>query len=288
MIFFEFEYHRPKTLEEALDLLSQDGYIPILGGTDVVVKMRAKRLKPKGVVDLKGIDELHTFSFSKDEGMVIGAALTMNELIEEHPEVKENYPVFYQAIKKVGAYQTRNRATVAGNIGNSSPAADSVPPLLTYNAKLRLVSKEGERIVELKDFFTGPGKNVLKQGEIIHSIIVPYEGESIGMYYKLSRIKAVDLSTIGVALTVIDPKGKRDIRIALASVAPTPLRVFEAEDFIRGKDLTPEVVEEFAKIVQKATSPITDARGTKEYRYEMAYVLPKKILRELGLYEEVS
>ena len=288
MIPFEFEYHRPSTLEEALEILSQDGMIPILGGTDVVVKMRARRLKPKGVVDLKGIEELHTFKFSKEEGMVIGAAVTMNELIEEHPEVKENYPVFHQAIRKVGAYQTRNRATVAGNIGNSSPAADSVPSLLTYNAKLRLVSKEGERIVELKDFFTGPGKNILKQGEIIHSIIVPYEGPSIGMYYKLSRIKAVDLSTIGVAITVIDPDGKRDIRVALASVAPTPIRVFEAEEFIRGKELTPEVVEEFARIVQRNTSPITDTRGTKEYRYEMAYVLPKKILRELGLYKEVS
>ncbi len=288
MIPLDFSYSRPTTLEEALDILSEEGMIPILGSTDVVVKLRARRLKPKGVVDLKAIEELHSFSFSKEEGMVIGAAVTMNELIEDHPEVKENYPVFYQAIRKVGAYQTRNRATVAGNIGNSSPAADSVPPLLTYNAKLKLVSKEGERIVELKDFFTGPGKNILKQGEIIHSIIVPYEGPSIGMYYKLSRIKAVDLSTIGVALTVIDPDGKRDIRIALASVAPTPIRVFEAEDFIRGKELTPEVVDEFAKIVQRNTNPITDTRGTKEYRYEMAYVLPKKILRELGLYEEVS
>ncbi len=288
MISFDFEYHRPSSLDEALDVLSKEGYIPIMGGTDVVVKMRAKRLKPKGVVDLKFIDELHAFEFSKEKGMLIGAALTMNELAEEYPAVRENYPAFYQAIKKVGAYQTRNRATVAGNIGNSSPAADSVPPLLTYNAKLRLVSKEGERTVELKDFFTGPGQNVLKKGEIIHSIIVPYEGESIGIYYKLSRIKAVDLSTIGVALTVIDPEGKRDIRIALASVAPIPLRVFEAEEFIRGKELTPDVVDEFARIVQKATSPITDARGTKEYRYEMAYVLPKKILRELGLYEEVS
>ena len=288
MISFDFEYHRPSSLDEALDVLSKEGYIPIMGGTDVVVKMRAKRLKPKGVVDLKFIDELHAFEFSKEKGMLIGAALTMNELAEEYPAVRENYPAFYQAIKKVGAYQTRNRATVAGNIGNSSPAADSVPPLLTYNAKLRLVSKEGERTVELKDFFTGPGQNVLKKGEIIHSIIVPYEGESIGIYYKLSRIKAVDLSTIGVALTVIDPEGKRDIRIALASVAPIPLRVFEAEEFIRGKELTPDVVDEFARIVQKATSPITDARGTKEYRYEMASVLPKKILRELGLYEEVS
>ncbi len=288
MIAFEFEYHKPKNLEEALDILSNDGYIPILGGTDVVVKMRARKLKPKGVVDLKFIEELHRFDFSKDRGMVIGAAITMNELIEDHPEVRENYPVLYQAIKKVGAYQTRNRATIAGNIGNSSPAADSVPPLLTYNAELKLVSKDGERIVKLKDFFTGPGQNILKSGEIIHSIIVPYEGPSIGMYYKLSRIKAVDLSTIGVALTVIDPDGERDIRIALASVAPKPLRVFEAEDFIRGKELTEEVVEEFAKMVQKSTSPITDARGTKEYRYEMAYVLPKKILRELGLFKEVS
>jgi len=288
MIAFDFAYHKPASLQEAFELLNEEGAIPIMGSTDVVVKMRARRLKPKAVVDLKFVDELKFFKFDPKEGMVFGSAVTMNELIEDHPEVKEHYPVFYQAIKKVGAYQTRNRATVAGNIGNSSPAADSVPPLLTYNAKLKIVSKEGERVVELKDFFTGPGKNVLKQGEIIHSIIVPYEGKSMGMYYKLSRIKAVDLSTIGVALTVIDPEGKRDIRIALASVAPTPLRVFEAEDFIRGKELTKENVEEFAKIVQKNTSPITDARGTKEYRYEMAYVLPIKILREIGLYKEVN
>ncbi len=288
MIPFRFSYHKPSSLSEAFEILSEDGAVPMLGGTDLVVKMRAKRVTPKVVVDLKFIDELHNVSFSEDEGLVIGAAVTMNELIEDFAVVKERFPVFYQAIKKVGAYQTRNRATVAGNIANSSPAADSVPPLLTYNAKVKVVSADGERLVELKDFFTGPGRNVLKPGEIIHSIIVPYESPSIGMYYKISRIKAVDLSTIGVALTIIDPDGKRDIRVALASVAPTPVRAFKAEDYIRDKELSASSVERFAELVQESTSPITDARGSKEYRWEMAKVLPKRILRELGLFEGVA
>lgn len=285
MIAFTFDYYRPTTLDEALNLLTNEGFYPQLGGTDLIVKMRNKALKPKAVVDLKAIKELHFVKFSKEEGLEIGAAVTLNEVVAV-PEVAKYYPTFHQGVRSIGAYQTRNRGTVAGNIGNSSPAADSVPGLLTHNAKLRLVSKSGERIVELKDFFTGPGKNVRQQGEIIYSIIVPFEGEAIGRYYKIGRSRGFDLSTIGAALTVINPSGNRDIRVALASVAPTPVRAFEAEEFIKGKELTPENVEEFCNLVQKSTSPITDARGTKEYRYEMAKVLPRKLLRELGLFKE--
>jgi len=285
MITFSFEYYAPTTLSEALDLLSNEGYVPILGGTDLVVKMRACKIKPKAVVDLKKIKDLHTVNYD-NEKLVIGAAVTLNELLEEYDIVRRNFNVLYQGMKVVGAYQTRNRATLAGNIANSSPAADTVPALLTYDAKLRLISKDEERLVELKDFFLGPGKNILKSGEIIHSIIIPNVGTHVGKYYKISRVRMVDLSTIGVALTIIDPDGKRDIRVALASVAPTPIRVFEAEEFIRNKELTKENVEKFAKMVADATSPITDTRGSAEYRKKMAEVLPKRILRELGFLKE--
>lgn len=281
MIAFSFEYHTPATLSEALELLSKEGYVPVLGGTDLVVKMRAQRVKPKGVVDLKKIAELHDVNYD-GEKLVVGAAVTLNELIEEYEMVKEHFNVLYQGMKVVGAYQTRNRATLAGNIANSSPAADTVPALLTYDTELRLLSKHGERVVPLKDFFTGPGKNILRPGEIIHSVIVPDPGPHVGKYCKLSRVKVVDLSTIGVAVTVIDPEGARDIRVALASVSPTPLRVFEAEQFIKGKKLTEENVSKFAKMIADATSPITDARGSAEYRKKMAEVLPKRILRDMS------
>ncbi|AEX86066.1 hypothetical protein XO10_08255 [Marinitoga sp. 1135] len=286
MITFSYDYAKPKTLDEALELLQKDGAYPMLGGTDLIVKMRANRIKPTVVVDLKGIDELFKVDFSKENGLTFGAGIKLNVLVEEFDFVKEYYPTLYQGARVVGGYQTRNRGTVAGNICNASPASDTAPALLTYDAELNLVSKEGERTVKLTEFFVGPGKTVLKKGEIVKSIHLPFEGESIGRYYKISRIKAVDLSTIGMALTVIDPEGKRDIRVALASVAPTPVRIFEAEEFIKGKELTKENVEEFARIIHDSVSPITDARGTAEYRKRMAKILPIKLLRELNLLKE--
>ena len=286
MITFSYEYVKPKTLDEALEILSDDEAYPILGGTDLIVKMRAGRVKPRVVVDLKGIDELFHVDFSKEAGLTFGAGLKLNVLIEEFDYVKEYYPTLFQGIRVVGGYQTRNRGTVVGNICNASPASDTAPALLTYNAELNLISKNGERTVKITDFFKGPGKTVLEKGEIVKSIHLPFEGSNIGRYYKVSRIKAVDLSTIGMALTIIDPEEKREIRVALASVAPTPVRIFEAEEFIKDKELTMENVEEFAQIIQDSVTPITDARGTAEYRKRMAKILPIKLLREMKMIKE--
>ncbi|WP_129408729.1 FAD binding domain-containing protein [Marinitoga lauensis] len=286
MITFSYDYVKPKTLNEALDALNEDDAYPILGGTDLIVKMRAGRVKPKLVVDLKSIDELFHVDFSKESGLTFGAGLKLNVLIEEFDYVKEYYPTLYQGIRVVGGYQTRNRGTVVGNLCNASPASDTAPALLTYNAELNLISKNGERTVKITEFFTGPGKTVLEKGEIVKSVHIPFEGENIGRYYKVSRIKAVDLSTIGMALTIIDPDGTRDIRVALASVAPTPIRIFKAEEFIKGKELTMKNVEEFAQIIHDSVNPITDARGTAEYRKRMAKILPIKLLREMKMIKE--
>ncbi|MBM7559500.1 FAD binding domain-containing protein [Marinitoga litoralis] len=286
MITFSYDYVKPKNLEEALDILDQENVYPILGGTDLIVKMRAGVIKPNLIVDLKNIDELFHVDFSKEHGLTFGAGLKLNVLIEEFDYVREYYPTLYQGIRVVGGYQTRNRGTVVGNICNASPASDTAPALLTYNAELNLVSKSGERTVKITEFFKGPGKTVLEKGEIVKSIHIPFEGESIGRYYKISRIKAVDLATIGMALTIIDPEGARDIRVALASVAPTPIRLFEAEEFIKGKELTMENVEQFAQIIQDSVNPITDARGTAEYRKRMAKILPIKLLREMNMIKE--
>ncbi|MBO8159989.1 MAG: xanthine dehydrogenase family protein subunit M [Thermosipho sp. (in: Bacteria)] len=286
MIAFSYEYIKPKTLDEALEILnSEEEVYPILGGTDLIVKMRAGRVRPKMVVDLKGIDELFRIEFSLEKGLTIGAAVTLNSLVEDFDYVKRYFPTLYEGIRVVGGYQTRNRGTVIGNICNASPASDTAPALLTYNAKINIVSLNGERTVNIGDFFLGPGKTVLQKGEIVKSITVPYEGDNIGRYYKISRIKAVDLATIGVALTVIEPDGKREIRVALASVAPIPLRVYEAEKFINGKELTTENVERFAQIIQDNIKPITDARGTADYRKKMAKVLPIKLLKEMNLFK---
>ncbi|WGS64067.1 FAD binding domain-containing protein [Marinitoga aeolica] len=286
MITFSYDYIKPKTLNEALDALNEEDSYPILGGTDLIVKMRAGRIKPKLIVDLKGIDELFHVDFSKESGLTFGAGLKLNVLIEEFDYVKKYYPTLYQGIHVVGGYQTRNRGTVVGNLCNASPASDTAPALLTYNAELNLISKNGERTVKITEFFTGPGKTVLEKGEIVKSVHIPFEGESIGRYYKVSRIKAVDLSTIGMALTIIDPEGKREIRVALASVAPTPVRIFKAEEFIKDKELTMKNVEEFAQIIHDSVNPITDARGTAEYRKRMAKILPIKLLRELKMIKE--
>jgi len=280
----EFEYFRPTTLDEALELLNKHaGEAAILaGGTDLLVDMRLRIKRPKYVIDIKGIKELHKVEYEEGIGITIGATVTLNELLR-NKVIKEKYHVLWDAMRQMCDYHLRNRATLIGNICNASPAADSAPALLILNAKVNIASAEGTRTVDIKDFFTWVKKTVLKPNELVTSVFIPEPPKgSKGKYYKVVR-SVEDLALVGVAGLVANPKvpSERIVRLAYASVAPTPVRVFEVEELFKQDKPINELIDKAVEIVLKRLSPISDVRATKEYRLHMIEIGTRLVLKEL-------
>ena len=279
----KFEYLKPDSIKEAILILSQYGdRARILnGGTDLIVGIRDKILQPEYVVDIKTIPHLNKITYNEQEGLTIGATVTLNE-ISDSKVVQRNYPILAEACKTVGSYLVRNRATLVGNICNASPAADTAPPLSVLDAKVNIVGSDGEKTVPLNQFFVGVKKNILKKEEVVISVTVPpLRDKWVGVYLKQGRRKDVDLATVGVAVVCI----RDEIRIALGAVAPIPVRVFKAEELLRGKIIDESLLEETAKSALAEVSPISDIRSSKEYRKEIVKVLIRRaILQAKGRY----
>ncbi len=280
----EFEYFRPKTLQEALELLDKyKGDARILaGGTDLLVDMRMRIKQPKYVIDIKGIDELHTLKYEEGKGLTIGATVTLDELLN-NKIVKEKYYVLWDAIRQLADTHLRMKATLVGNICNASPAADSAPALLVLKAKVNIASVNGTRTVEIKDFFKWVKKTILEPNEMVTSIFIPEPPEGAkGRYLKFVR-SAEDLALVGIAALVANPKdpAKRIVRIALSSVAPTPVIVEEVEELFKQDKPLSELAEEAVKLVMSKVSPITDVRATKELREHMVEFGTRYLLKTL-------
>ena len=219
-----FPYVRPTTVEAAVATLQESGSRATLlaGGTDLLVRLRSGRITPTVVVDLKRIETLDAGIQQVDGVLRVGARCTMADLIAD-ARIRQEFPALVEAARVVGSVQIRNRATLAGNICNASPAADTAPPLLAYGAVVNTLGSTGERRVPLQHFFTGPGKTVRTRDEIVTSIDLPRPKEPLGAaFLRLTRRRGVDLATLTVCC-VISSAG--DLRVALGAVAPTPLLV---------------------------------------------------------------
>jgi carbon-monoxide dehydrogenase medium subunit len=287
----EFDYIRPGSLQEASRFLAQHPgeAMPFLGGTDMFVRMRDGAWCPKYLVDVKYLDGSGELYFDPQEGLSVGAAVNMNRLIA-CGEVKEHYPLLAEACRTVASHQLRTRATIAGNICNASPAGDTTGACLVYEAVLSVHGVDGLRQEPLSTFFTGPGKTVLQPGDIVTSVDLPIPPRGCaGKYIKLGRNQLSDLAIVGVtALGFPDPGaacGYR-FRIALASVAPVPLRVPEAEALLAQGPIDRAVLERAARLAQKACSPIDDVRGSGRYRSAMVRNLTLKAL--LSVWEKLN
>lgn len=275
----KFEYLKPDSIKETISILSQYGKkAQILnGGTDLIVEMRDKIIQPEYVIDIKAIPQLNKITYSEQDGLHIGATVTLNE-ISNSKVVQTRYPILLEACKTVGSYQVRNRATLVGNICNASPAADTTPPLLVLEAKVNIVGPDGEKTILLNQFFVGVKKNILKKGEIVTSVTVPpIKDEWTGVYLKQGRRKDVDLATVGVAVVCI----RDEIRIALGAVAPTPVRAFKTEELLRGKTIDESILEKAGKSALTEVSPISDVRSSKEYREEIIKVLVRRAILQV-------
>lgn len=279
----KFNYLAPTTLDEALSLLSEyKGRARVIaGGTDLVPKLKRREIKaPEYVIDLKGIPGLDEIKFDTS-GLTLGALVTIG-MVESSAKIRQKFDILAQAAQSMASPQVRNRGTIAGNICNAVPSADSAPPLLTLGARLKIVSGKGERTVNIEDFFTGPNQTTLSDNEILTEIQIAYMPPSgKGVYLKLTPRWAMDLAIVGVAVVVIPQDGICwDIRIALGAVAPTPIRAKKAEAVLKGQKLDDKLIKKAARTAAGESRPIDDHRASAEYRRDMVEVLVKRAIKQ--------
>lgn len=273
-----FHYARPESLAEALALMTEYGPAAkvLAGGTDLIVRLRTGRALPDVVIDLKRVPELSPGIRQAGAFLQIGAATVMADLITDE-RVRRHFLALAEAAHSVGSVQVRNRATLAGNVCNASPAADTVPALLVYGAVLNLVSAERTRRVPLKDFFTGPGKTVIERGELVESIDLPLSGEKqAACFERVTRRRGVDLATINVCCLV---KASGQTLFAFGAVAPTPLLVCDESGTLANPTVDPAEKDAILKSLVAHASPISDVRATRDYRAAMLLVVSRRVLR---------
>jgi carbon-monoxide dehydrogenase medium subunit len=275
----EFEYVEPASLEEAISILGSSENARVLaGGTDLILGMREKKIEPRAIVNIKRIPGLDRMQIDELGSVRIGALVTM-DAIERSEFVQTAFPILAHAAHTLGSFQIRNRATIGGNLCNASPAADTAPPLIALRAIVKIVGAKGERLVKLEDFFEGPGKTVLSRDEVLTEVEVPSQaGESYGAYLKHGPRNAMDIATVNAAMMFTLHKQKcTEARIALGSVAPVPLRARKAETEIHGKMIDESSVRRVAEVASEECSPISDLRGSAEYRKAMVKVLVRRL-----------
>ncbi len=277
------EILQPSSIKEAGEILRDRG--PgghfLAGGTDLIIAIKEKGLAPKYLVDLKRISALAIIQEQAHGGISIGALTTMRQ-VETSPIIRARFPFLAQSAAEIGSIQIRNRATIGGNIANATPSADLAPALLALEAKATVAGKSGQRVMDLEQFFRGPGETAMESGDILVAILVPpVPSELVGEYIKFSPREMMDLATIGVAVTlVLSEKEKRveQVRIALGAVSPTPMRARKAESVLSGQVLTEELASQAGHEASMECKPISDVRSSADYRREMVSVNTKRAL----------
>jgi carbon-monoxide dehydrogenase medium subunit len=300
----KFDYLKPKTLEEALSLLNQQGKKAklIAGGTDVIVLIKQKTMAPDILISLRGIPGLDQIQYN---GTLRIGALVTHRAIEKSEVIRKEFSALADAADVLGSIQIRNVATIGGNICTAAPSADTATPLLVLGTQVKIKSLKEEKTVPIEEFFTGPGETILKKGEILTELVMPKPLPHTGSaYWKLQRRLALDLPILGVSTLLSLDKGTiscsdmlctvspissilhtmeqdelvcKEVRIALGVAAPTPVRAVKAESLLRGKKISDELLEEVAETAAKEAQPRDTIRGEAWYRSDMIRVLVKRM-----------
>ena len=283
-----FEYLEPESIEEALTILSQyQGKSKIIaGGTDLMLQMRNKAIKPEYVVDITRIPGLDYIAFDDQQGLLLGA-LTTIRAIETSGELQTKYPIISQAAGQLGSVAIRNVATVGGNLCNALPSAETSQVLVALSAQVRIIGPQGERTVPLEDFFTGVGKTLLQPDEVLLEILVPEPApHTSGVYIKHSPRGPIDLAIVNITVLMTmeqDHQFCRDAKIVLGAVSPTPLRARKAENVLKGKRVDGALIDRAAQVASEEAHPRHGSiRGSVEYKKEMVRVLMGRALREVA------
>lgn len=277
-----FDYLRPASVEEAIELKGRLGKSAVFlaGGTDLLIRLKDYDIRPEAVIDLSFIEPLKTLEEAGD-AIVIGALASYAD-ISASPLIGKFGWVLAQAAIEVGAPQIQNVATIGGNIANASPAADGIPPLYALAATVTVAGSAGERVVAAEEFFTGPGRTVLEQDELITSVgFAKLKKLDKGFFKKIGQRKALAISKASIAAVLRTDNGNiEDARIALGAVAPTVIRCPRTEALLKGRAVSVELVAEAAKSVSSESRAIGDVRSTPEYRDYIIGVLFERGMRE--------
>ncbi|MBU1340477.1 MAG: xanthine dehydrogenase family protein subunit M [Proteobacteria bacterium] len=282
-----FDFKVADSLADALKQLDQTGPDArlIAGGTDLVLNLKKKTVQPKVIISLHLLKDLECIE-EKNDVIHIGA-LAKHADLAIHPILEKHASILCQAVGLIGSWQIRNAGTIGGNICNASPAADSAPPLLVLDADVVVAGLKGDRIIPVTSFFTGPGQTVMEPNEILKEIrFKPSVNPSAGCYLKLRRRKAVDISLVGVAFQAqTDATGKNieKVGIALGGVAPTPIRVPEAESCFKGISIDKafEKIKLCAQASVEAAKPIDDLRASADYKRTIVNVFVQRCAQQV-------
>ena len=274
----EFDYFSCGTIEEACSLLAihKNEARVLAGGTDLLIKMKHKKIAPRYLINIKRVPDLNYIRHDEREGLRIGALTTIHAIVNS-PLIKKKFPVLNCAASVLGTRQVRNLATLGGNLCNSSPAAECAPALLTLEANVKIEGPGGKRSLPVEEFFLGPDRNALADDEILTEIQVPDIPMHIGGVYIKHSTRRIDVSIVGVAVVVAcDDQACRDIKIALGSVGPKPFRARKAENVLKGQKLSGEILKKAAQVASEESFPIHDIRGYADYRKKMVETLVKE------------
>lgn len=280
------EYFAPNNIGEALQLLDihRDKAKVLAGGTDLLVQMNNNEINPSYLVDLKKINDLAGINYIPNEGLRLYPLTTISD-IESSEFITEKFSILSDAAKTIGSVQIRNRATVGGNLCRAAPSADLAPALFVLEAQLKIRGIKSEKTVPIQNFFIGPGKTILKYNEILTEVIIPNPPSlSFGVYLKHGPRQAMDLATVGIAVLIVFAPINHtceSAKIALASVAPTPLRAKAAEKVLVGEKINQLIIDEAAKVASEEVHPITDVYGSEWYKRDIIAVSVKRAIKQV-------
>jgi carbon-monoxide dehydrogenase medium subunit len=276
----DFEYYLPATIEEAcltLARLGGEGKV-LAGGTDLLPQMKNELIAPAALVSLKEIKELDRITYVSGRGVVIGARVTHNDLANS-PLLQERYPSVSEAAHSMANNQIRNLGTIGGNLVSAVPSADLPPILIALDASITLTGPHETRTIPLEKFFVGPRCSLIASDEILTEIVIPGQATTGSAYLKFGLRRSGALAVVGVAANVIaDGTYVEGVRIVLGAVASTPARAWEAEQLLTGNSVTEALLEEVGRAAAKECRPISDVRGSEEYRRDMVRVFTKRAL----------
>jgi len=274
-------YFEVETVSEATLLLELNPNLKIIaGGTDVLIKMHGGQIKEAELLSLRKIKSLATIRKSEDGTIVIGPMATFSQIFND-PILRETIPILTEAAIAMGGPQIRNIATIGGNVCNGVTSADSASSLFVLNARLKLQSQRGERVVSIHEFYLGPGKVALQPDEILTEIIIPEDYQGFGGHYiKFAMRKAMDIATLAVAVVCkLQDATFEEVRIGLGVAGPTPLRCTDAEAYAKGKTVSYETLAEIGRLAVSSAKARTSWRASKDYREHLVEELTQRALK---------
>lgn len=279
-----FSYVAAQSVDEVVNLLAEKGDMArvLSGGTDLLVALREGRRKADVVIDVKRLPETTAMTYDA-QGLTLGSAVPCHRMYDDKA-LSKAYPGLIDSASLIGGVQIQGRASMGGNLCNASPAADSIPTLIVHSAICNLAGPKGRRQVAVEDFCVAPGRNALQAGEFLVSLQIPAPKPGFGAaYLRFIPRNEMDIAVVGVGASVQLDESRTKIlsaRISLGAVAPKPLFIAAAGDSLVGKTISDEAIAEAARIAQTAATPITDMRGTAEYRKHLSAVLTRRALQK--------